>query len=274
MKTIVLLFCMFFFNYVLSQRKYKVGDTISFKAPVKLDQKINQSFTVDNNDNYKLNILEPNFKYIIESKNTKNVTISPLNFKMFRIGRIERRKRRFQFHKTFEIDKTIRSKLYNNQLFEIDITAFESIAIKNNTQIKDRFSIGIISLPFKFRPQDYTSFDTEFNLNSTLNYRITTFYTTEFYLQLGAGIGSVGLDSSNTNNVLTKPQDVAVLTGLSGLMLQYKKVQAGFYIGVDYINNQREYQWQSNGNIWLGFGVGYELFKIELGSNKNEKQNR
>ena len=101
---------------------------------------------------------------------------------------------------------------------------------------------------------------------------MSSFFGTDFYLQVGAGIGSVGLNSSNATGINDKPQDVAIITGLTGLMLQYKKVQAGLYLGVDHINNQADYQWKSNGNIWFGFGVGYELFKVNL-TEKNKKQN-
>ena len=90
-------------------------------------------------------------------------------------------------------------------------------------------------------------------------------------LQIGAGIGSVNLNSSNASGITDgKAQDVATLNFFSGLMLEYKKVQAGIYVGVDQINNQSEYQWNSNGNLWFGFGIGFNVFKISLG--EKEKQ--
>ena len=66
--------------------------------------------------------------------------------------------------------------------------------------------------------------------------------------------------------------NAATLTMFGGMMLQYKKVQAGIYFGVDHINNQNHYQWKNNGNLWIGFGVGYQLFNVNLEDSKKENK--
>ncbi len=53
-------------------------------------------------------------------------------------------------------------------------------------------------------------------------------------------------------------------------MLEYHRVNAGIYVGVDHINNQREYRWESNGNIWFGMGIGYDILKVSLETKKNQ----
>ena len=52
-------------------------------------------------------------------------------------------------------------------------------------------------------------------------------------------------------------------------MVEFNKIQVGLYAGVDHINNQKNYDWQSHGNIWLGFGLGYNLFKLSSSEPKN-----
>ena len=81
---------------------------------------------------------------------------------------------------------------------------------------KSPVNIGLLTLPFKARPQDDFSFDTEFNLNTTLS--ITPFQRNNYSLsvQLGAGIGSVGLNSNNSRGVMEdESQDAVSYTHLT-----------------------------------------------------------
>lgn len=162
------------------------------------------------------------------------------------------------------------SEIYNNKIYTISRSDFDNNAEKFVP--KERLSIGLLTLPFKARPQNDFSFDTEFNLNSTLNFSFAYVNNVSINWQIGAGIGTVGLNTSNSSGLDDdEAQDVSTITFMSGLMLQYNKVQAGIYIGVDNINNQSNYQWESNGNIWFGFGIGYDLFNLSLASDSNKQ---
>lgn len=166
-------------------------------------------------------------------------------------------------------NKIYLSDIYNDKIYIIKKKYFNSFAVKVET--KDRFSIGLLTLPFKARPQGDVTFDTEFNLNSSLNIRLFEIAGSSLNYQMGAGIGSVGLNTSNAEGLAEdEAQDVATLTLLNGLMIQFKKVQFGLYAGVDHINNQKNYKWESNGNLWLGFGIGYNLFNISLSKTKDK----
>ena len=143
------------------------------------------------------------------------------------------------------------------------------------TEVPDRFSIGLLTLPFKFRVQKEKAFDTDFNISSTLNVRITKWYNTNIYIQSGAGIGSTDINESNTTSSHTiEPSTVATLSLVSGLMIQYNRVQAGLYLGVDFINNNEYYQWDYNKKPWIGFGVGYQLFRIGVGGGDEVRKNK
>lgn len=166
-----------------------------------------------------------------------------------------------------------KSDAYNNKVYTISKIYFDAAARK--VEPVDRVSVGLLTLPFKMRPQNDVSFDTEFNLNTTLNFYLKPLFknSTSLNLQVGGGLGTVSLTPQNSTIDGDKTQDVTTLTFLSGLMLQYKRVQFGVYTGVDWINNQSTYNWESNGNIWFGFGVGYNVFNISVSSEKSQPKN-
>lgn len=138
----------------------------------------------------------------------------------------------------------------------------------------DRFNIGILTLPFKFRYQGDKSFESEFNLNSTLAYRLFSIGGGHLFIQVGAGIGGAELNDVNSKGIIDKATIKAnALSMLGGLMIQYKDVQAGIYYGADFINNQTFYQWSCQGKPWIAFGVGYQLFNVGLGQGKKDNQN-
>ncbi|AWI25793.1 hypothetical protein HYN49_07695 [Flavobacterium pallidum] len=149
---------------------------------------------------------------------------------------------------------------YNDKLFEMTYTDYKANA--KDAAYPDRINFGIITLPFKYRPQKGAGFDTEFNLNAAFGYLVTPKYfrKTRLYIQGGAGIGTVGLDSSNSK--ATDSQDVSIITGFAGLMVQYNDVQAGIYFGADKINNNQKFDWEHQGNLWMSLGVGFKIFTL------------
>jgi|GEM_PF-2049156 len=160
--------------------------------------------------------------------------------------------------------------IYNDKIYTVSKSDFDLAAY--SVEINSPVSLGIITLPFKARPQGSFSFDTEFNINTTVNIRLWPTNNFTFNLQLGAGIGSVNLNSNNAPGVSEEEaQDVSTLTFLSGLMVEHKRLQIGLYFGTDHINNQSNFRWESNGNLWLAFGVGYDVFDIVKSDKKNKQ---
>ena len=227
-------------NYSYGQKPGEIIKLTTYNKVIKFENIIGT-----NKDS--VNFLEPNILYRINKVNNETIQLKALYFKK----------------------DTLKRKLYNDKIYYINKSDFEKSYEEYIPD--DKLSVGILTLPFKARPQDDFSFDTEFNLSTTLNWNFHKVYNAKMNLQIGAGIGSVNLNSSNASGITDgKAQDVATLNFFSGLMLEYKKVQAGIYVGVDQINNQSEYQWNSNGNLWFGFGIGFNVFKISLG--EKEKQ--
>lgn len=152
---------------------------------------------------------------------------------------------------------------YNDIEFEISTTDYQRYT--KPFEFVDRVSFGVLALPYKLRPQRNTSFESEFNLNSTLGFLLPhkRFGSLRTYLQLGAGVGSVSLNPSNAPGLnADQAQSVSCFSGFTGLMMQYKDVQAGVYVGGDWIKNNKKYNWESQGNLWLSLGVGFKIFTI------------
>jgi hypothetical protein len=261
MKTKILLLFLIWSGVVWGQEQYKVGQIIIFNTYTKHSltndyKKLLKNESVLDTINFNPILIEPDIKFKIVSIDDNNVSVI--------VRSLDKMKGK----------KNVRDKsyYYNDRIFNVDKKEFLTKADASVSDLPDRFSIGILTLPFKYRPQEEKTFEAQFNLNSTLNVLlIHNFWGsgTNFYAQIGAGLGSVELNSNNSYGVgLDENINAATLTAFGGVMLQYKKVQAGFYFGCDQINNQNHYQWRNNGNIWRGFGIGYQLFNIGLGEAK------
>ncbi|WP_025742593.1 hypothetical protein [Aquimarina pacifica] len=255
------------FNLSIYSKTPEIGDIVKFTKPIKV-KKVHQ-FTEANGTNdesyLKANVL---FTVVsIDATVAKEVELQAIPFSPVRAKKRERmlEKKGFIYN----------SELYNNKIYKIDYSDFNDYAVigeLNGTNENDRLSIGILTLPFKARPQSPNDlrFDTEFNLNTTLNFRVWNFGNARFNLQGGAGLGSIGLDPSNADGIEeTGSLDAGILSFLGGAMIQYKNVQFGAYFGVDYINNNITYKWNHNGDVWFGVGIGYSIFNISIPNKSN-----
>ena len=231
------------FTTTLNAYGQNTGELIKLKT---FNKVIKTEFLTKSNDSL-IEFLAPNIIFRINKINDDSIQLKALNFKK----------------------GSEKGNYYNDKIYHITKSDFNESYEEYTPD--DKLSVGLLTLPFKARPQDDFSFDTEFNLSTTLNLNIAKIYNSKVNLQGGAGIGSVNLNSSNASGVEDgKAQDVATLNFFGGLMLEYKKVQAGIYAGVDQINNQSEYNWVHNGNLWFGFGIGFNVFKISLGEKDNQ----
>jgi len=241
-------------------QEFKVRDVITFVTSVPIESKeiAYQGMTAELQAKVK-NYLDPGVKFYIVAINDKTVKLIAADFKTVS----DERKARLQANAI-----PIQSEYYNGKFYTI--TLENLIAFAEKVEPKDKISIGLLTLPFKARLQEEFAFDTEFNLNSTLNIRLGEVAGMSFHYQFGAGVGSVNLNTGNANGLTeTQAQDVSILTFFNGFMVEFNKIQVGLYAGVDHINNQKNYDWQSHGNIWLGFGLGYNLFKLSSSEPKN-----
>jgi hypothetical protein len=137
---------------------------------------------------------------------------------------------------------------------------------------REILSFGALALPVKLRSSEgEVHFETDFNVNFALAVRLGESFINDWDLtwQIGFGLGSTDLTSSNSSIEQGKDQSVETITGLTGLNLRFQTFQVGLYTGVDYINNQSEYNWKYNGNMFISAGIGINIFGGQ--SKKEEK---
>lgn len=158
------------------------------------------------------------------------------------------------------------AKVLNYKIYKMSKTDYNRIKPVNQ---KDFLRFGALTLPVKLRSSDgEVNFETDLNANFAFAIRLKESFINDWDLswQSGFGFGSTNLTSSNSAIEEGKDQKVQVLTGLTGLNLNFKGFQIGIYGGIDYINNQSEYDWKYNGNLFVSAGIGINIF----GGNSND----
>jgi hypothetical protein len=157
----------------------------------------------------------------------------------------------------------------NYKIYKMTKTGYARVKGAKGREI---LSFGALALPVKLRSSEgEVHFETDFNVNFALAVRLGESFINDWDLtwQIGFGLGSTDLTSSNSSIEQGKDQSVETITGLTGLNLRFQTFQVGLYTGVDYINNQSEYNWKYNGNMFISAGIGINIFGGQ--SKKEEK---
>lgn len=160
--------------------------------------------------------------------------------------------------------------------------------LKNRQTIKLNFNewtVSALTIPFKYRFKDKDSnvseeFTTDFNANLFIGR--TFFGKTSFFHRkdvgnisntykltggLLLGASTVTLNESNTSAAtLPLDSDTEIIKGLGtvglGLTFSYNKINLGGFIGWDYSVGDDAGKWNYNKEPWIGFALGYSLFKF------------
>lgn len=178
--------------------------------------------------------------------------------------------------------------IFKNESLEIEEPDFYEFKLKNNEQIWvpfTEFTLTSLTLPLKYRFRSKRrEVNEEFTTGINLNFLIGASYgnsefthrkkvgnkTNTWKLTLGLliGTGTVTLNNSNTSSAGENAfaEDETDIKGLftSGLGLTYafNKINVGLFYGWDNSIGKNAKAWNYNGRPWLGFGVGYSLFKL------------
>lgn len=148
----------------------------------------------------------------------------------------------------------------NFKIFKMAKTDYARVKDAKGREI---LSFGALALPIKLRSSDgEVNFETDFNVNFALAVRLSESFINDWDLtwQIGFGLGSTDLTPNNSKIAVGKDQSVETITGLTGLNLRFQTFQVGLYTGIDYINNQSEYDWKYNGNMFISAGIGINIF--------------
>ena len=154
---------------------------------------------------------------------------------------------------------------------------YYTIEIPKRTVVRTKYSAwhyGALTLPVKFYSKNVDSLsNTQFgaNLNlmigrkwgrkkySYLAEKASTPYTIAKSINLITGIGELTLNSSNTDNKLTKEIKVASLSYGLAFGFQYKKIGLFIASGFDTPLSRYGKDWVYKESLWLGFGIGLGL---------------
>lgn len=255
------------FNLSVSAQDIKIGDLIKFKSSIITSSKP-KSDTLQANIVFRIQNIQNEFIYV------EALTFVGNKFQKINLDNktVIIKKKKGKVKRVFEYD-TANLKLkakanefsfaskYNNKIFKLNNKDFTDNYEKATSF--DRVTLGVLSLPVKFRFQEQSTFDTNFNIGATVGYRVNNnqFSHYAFYVQTGINIGTTKLTSSNSSIEPEKEINASLGTILFGTMFQYKKIQTGIYLGCDFISNQKEYNWNYHGKPWLSIGIGIDVFE-------------
>lgn len=160
--------------------------------------------------------------------------------------------------------------------------------LKNRQTIKLNFNewtVSALTIPFKYRFKNKDSeiseeFTTDFNANLFIGrtfYGKTSFFhrkdvgnisnTYKWTGGLLLGASTVTLNAANTS-AANQPldSDTEIIKGLGtiglGLSFSYNKINLGGFVGWDYSLGDDAEKWNYNKDPWIGFALGYSLFKF------------
>ncbi len=124
-------------------------------------------------------------------------------------------------------------------------------------------AVGVATLPFKYRPGTH-EFSKDLSISGLGGIRHMGLFghltTTSFSTLVGIGVASVTLNSDNTNGTLTKSSDFAAISISLGEVVEWKRLQIGVFAGWDSVQKTDKNNWQNQGKIWVGFGIGFSIF--------------
>ncbi len=150
---------------------------------------------------------------------------------------------------------------------------------KESRYIRGGLSIGVLYFPFKFRPQQgVQDFEGAFNLGAALGYTWGHNEDNPWTFSLLGGFSLANLRVSEravkyNSDLLKNTNDFSAISFSLGAILQYEKVQAGVFLGVDRLsyNNHKTFGWIYQGKPWVSIGFGYAVFTPQKSkSSKNQ----
>lgn len=165
----------------------------------------------------------------------------------------------------------------NQRYFKITDAELDAAATSNHT-IRGSLALGVLYFPFKYRPQEgKQDFSGSFNFGAAIGYTFPhkEWRKTSFSLLSCYGISNVNVDSASVSggyDILNTVSDYTALSLAAGFMVQYEKVQAGAFVGVDRISNknQKNIGWIYQGKPWISVGFGYSIFSVEKAAAKTD----
>jgi len=170
---------------------------------------------------------------------------------------------------TTEMEKSTKANDKYQKYFLVNISDIEKYAIRTG-RYAGSLAIGVLNLPFKFRPQRRSDFSGGFNLGVAVGYKMPHNVNRKTSVSIlgGFSLSTQNIDTTTIKRNLSLVQGVNNLSSLSyslGGIIEYENAQVGLFFGLDLLNriNQSNFGWVYQGKPWISFGIGYSIFSKE-----------
>ena len=144
---------------------------------------------------------------------------------------------------------------------------------------KNKWSMGFLILPVKFRAWADTSGQFEFSDGFSLGtafswtYKYKWINDKSYNLIFYTGISSISVDSLKTRGK-AKSEKIAAFSPAIGLMIEKSGIQIGAFIGWDFPIGEIQKNWVYRNRPWIGIGLGFSILKFPNEENKDDKSNK
>ncbi|WP_103865558.1 hypothetical protein [Aquimarina sp. I32.4] len=158
------------------------------------------------------------------------------------------------------------------------IEKFYSISkekLKKNSQIyngdkpKRSFVSSAITIPIKVRFGDnkehdekkkYFDFEGNTNVGITAGFRDRINNNGKNYISYLGGLSIASAKITPETAEIDSETNASILTPFLGILYEYDDFQIGTFVGWDHIGGKLGKSWVYQGNAWIGFGIGYNIF--------------
>ncbi len=122
---------------------------------------------------------------------------------------------------------------------------------------------GALLLPIRYRPQSGLV-TKDISLGGIGGVRMHLKEDLSLGLMFGVAITATTLDSASTSGKVLDNQNRASATLPLGVLVQWQRVQFGFFGGLDFLMDGAEEEWVYNAKPWISLGIGLGLFTEDV----------
>ncbi|PKV52357.1 hypothetical protein ATE84_4469 [Aquimarina sp. MAR_2010_214] len=168
------------------------------------------------------------------------------------------------------IIQIVNQKDYKENFYAISRNQFlGSTKIYEGDRPKRSFVSSAITIPIKIRFGDhknldektkYFDFEGNINVGVTAGFRDRINKTGKNYISYLGGLSIASTKITPETAEIDSETNASILTPFLGILYEYNDFQIGAFIGWDHIGGKLGKSWVYQGNAWIGFGIGYNIF--------------
>ena len=185
--------------------------------------------------------------------------------------------------KQAQVDKLNSIYVYN-KIFSLPIEVFSSITAKRFNRFRD-LKVKPFTVPIRLRgAKDNFEFETNLSIGTSITGGISYDVKRQNRFiegSVGLGISRVNLneDNSNLGSTIASEQGLVEQTAFTfsiGTVFYYEGINAGIFLGWDYLSGktQKQFNWVHNQKPWLGVGINIGIGQAKNNNSSNLIKNK